>query len=67
MNILSRPRDSHSHVEINISMIRSFLRSGLREDIIVQRLLNAEFKIEDIYLSLVAAKILIKNEKNQYE
>lgn len=43
-------------------MIRSFLRSGLREDVIVQRLLNAQFKIEDIYLALAAAKILIKNE-----
>lgn len=48
-------------------MIRSFLRSGLREDVIVQRLLNAQFKIEDIYLALAAAKILIKNEKTQYE
>lgn len=44
-------------------MIRLLLRSGLREDIIVKRLLNTDFKIEDIYLAIKAAKILISDEE----
>lgn len=55
--------DSCSYIETHISMIRLLLRSGLREDIIVKRLLNTDFKIEDIYLAIKAAKILISDEE----